>query len=258
MSSRALPSRPSRSNAWRKCRWNSCSAVKPMPPSTCWQCRAVVIAAWPAAALASSELSSSSASIKVATAPSIPTSVSASRCRTAWNEASGRPNCHRSSACWQASANIARLVPTSHHPSARRPAASGTGSPTPVRAMGNSLSSAPTLPASPRSHTTHEAPAYGNGTVAPARCPAEFSTTSLITGAWDPVSPSSRNTMGIAKSGISSSMSRQPRSTRALSSLRPAAVIIAARSASSSRLSDASSRSGFDIIPSPDVEAGAR
>ena len=56
----------------------------------------------------------------VASAPSMATRVSASRCRTAWNDAMGLPNWTRSTACWRASASIARPNPTSHQPSARR------------------------------------------------------------------------------------------------------------------------------------------
>lgn len=37
VSSRALPRRPSSTSARRMCRCRSCSAVKPIPPSTCWQ-----------------------------------------------------------------------------------------------------------------------------------------------------------------------------------------------------------------------------
>ena len=91
---------------------------------SCWQCRAVVIAAWPAAAFASREArpspGSSSATCRVASAPSIATSVSASRCRIAWKPAIGRPNCTRSSACCRAKASIALDAPTSHQPTARR------------------------------------------------------------------------------------------------------------------------------------------
>ena len=56
---------------------------------------AAVNAAWPAAALASRKLrssGSSAAATSVASAPSMATSVSASRCRIAWNDATGRPN----------------------------------------------------------------------------------------------------------------------------------------------------------------------
>ena len=75
-------------------------------------------------ASSSRRVSASQRPRRVASAPSMATSVSASRCRIAWNEAMGRPNCTRSTACWRASDNMARLAadqPPAH--GACRPAA---------------------------------------------------------------------------------------------------------------------------------------
>ena len=104
--------------------------------------------------------------------------------------------------------------------------------------------------------------ANGSGSVPPGASPAADSTTSLSTGAWAPVSPSSLNTRGIAVSGISSSMSRQPRSVSAASSLAPEAALIVVRSDSASRRSDWGSGSvsaeGATFTPSRDRAAGGR
>ena len=76
--------------------------VKPMPASTCWQCRATVRAARPAKALAMAAVTgegSSQAASSSAAAASRATRLSARRWRTAWKVAIGRPNWMRSSAC---------------------------------------------------------------------------------------------------------------------------------------------------------------
>ena len=52
MSERASPSSRSSTRARRTKRWRSCSVVKPMPASTCWQWRATMRALRPAIALA--------------------------------------------------------------------------------------------------------------------------------------------------------------------------------------------------------------
>ena len=66
---------------------------------------------------------------------------------------------------WErASVSIALLVPTSHQPNARRPAASGTSSPELTRWIGVSSSTA-VVGSSARSQTTHVPPTYGSRTV---------------------------------------------------------------------------------------------
>ena len=63
----------------------------------------------------------------MASAMSMATSVSASRWRTAWNEAMGRPNWMRPRACSQASSSMARDAPTSSWATASRPRATAAG-----------------------------------------------------------------------------------------------------------------------------------
>ena len=102
--------------------------------------------------------------LSVASAPSMATSVSASRWRTAWNDAIGRPNWARSNACWRASASIARDA--ADEPPAQRPAR--------PRPAGSSLAGCPPGGSAARidggvpgpsgaSHTTQAPPAYGSG-----------------------------------------------------------------------------------------------
>ena len=73
--------------------------MNPIPASTCWQWRAAARAPRPARALAmaaDSDVRSSQAASNEASAASMATRVSASRCRTAWKVPMGRPNWIRS------------------------------------------------------------------------------------------------------------------------------------------------------------------
>src|SRR5579875_2852417 len=137
-------------------------------------------------------------------------------------------------------------------PPAQCAPASGRGSPLGTRRIGSSPPNVVVAP-SVRSQTTHDPPANGSGTVPPASRPAACSTTSLITGAWEPVSTSSRNTSGTAESGIWVSMSSQPSSANASSSCRPDAVVIVLRTASSSCQDSVSM-----LTPCPAPAVGAR
>ena len=185
------------------------------------------------------------------------TSVSASRCRTAWNDAIGLPNCTRSSACWRARVSIALAEPTSHQPSARRPAASRHPRRRLTWRIGSLIVDRGGRSRRLRSHTTQPPPAYGSGTVSPAPRPASISTTSLRTEACEPVSPSSRNTRGIAMSGMSASMSAQPSSASAVSSAGAGGRHMVLRSVSAS-MARSSAEMASTITPSRDPAAGAR
>ena len=81
---------------------------------------------------------SSHAAASAASAASIATRLSASRWRTAWNWAIGRPNWMRSSACSRASSSIVRDAPTSSWARARWPAATA-----PAQAAGRQVDAGP-------------------------------------------------------------------------------------------------------------------
>ena len=90
--------------------------------------------------------------------------------------------------------------------------------------------------------------------VAPSSRPAVSSTTSLRTEACEPVSPSSRNTSGIATSDMSDSMSAQPSSASAASSSAPEVDSMVLRSV---RLRAARSRFGDPSSLLPEVQQAA-
>ncbi len=91
--------------------------VKPMPASTCWQCLADHARAATGAGLGHRRRRPACGRATRRRAPrtavSIATSVSARRCRTAWNWAIGWSNWMRSSACSRAIASAVRDTPTS-------------------------------------------------------------------------------------------------------------------------------------------------
>ena len=240
VSSLELPSNPSSTRARFTWWCRSCSAVKPMPPSTCWQCLAAVSAALPAAALASSAVRSG-----------LSVAGQAQRRLGAFDghQRLGQPVPDR----LEGRDRPAELHPVQRvlagqrqhrpgrtdQPPAQRPAGFGTAASARPRARAAAAAHRASVPLSLfwRSHTTQPPPAYGmrRGAAGLARRSSR-STTSLRTEACEPVSPSSRNTSGIARSGMSESMSAQPSSASAASSSAPEVDSMVLRSASSSKL----------------------
>ena len=126
-SSSAEPSTVSTTRVRFSQRWNSWSVVKPMPASTCWALRrrcARRLAGERLGDRGQQRIDVVGAGVRrPRPAPSIATSDSASLCRTAWNEATDRPNCARSTRESRAASSIHRAAPISWWASATRTAA---------------------------------------------------------------------------------------------------------------------------------------